>query len=89
VIEVKISKDVRPGDKLDGPFLRPAQFLAIAMIDHQTAGQAIAITAIPAAGDTAFTQPVTFVVQISDLDTFIEILRTAQRLLPNFDGGSA
>jgi len=89
MLEVKISKDVRPGDKLDGPFLRPAQFKAIAMVDHQTGGQAIAIEAIPAAGDTAFTKPVIFVVQISDLDTFIEILRTAQRLLPNFDGGSA
>ena len=89
MLEVKICKEVRPGDKLDGPFLRPAQFKAIAMIDHGTAGQAIAIEAIHAAGDPVFTKPVTFVVQISDLDTFIEILRTAQRLLPNFDGGAA
>ena len=89
MLEVKICNDVRPGDKLDGPFLRPAQFQAIALVDHQTGGQAIAIKAIPPAGDTAFTKPVMFVVQISDLDTLVEILRTAQRLLPNFDGGSA
>jgi hypothetical protein len=87
--KVQITNDVRPGDKLDGPFLRPAQFRAIALVDHQTGGQAIAIEAIPPAGDPAFTKPVIFVVQISDLDTFVETLRTAQRLLPNFDGGSA
>ena len=87
--EVKISKEVNLGDKLDGPFLRPAQFEAIALIDHATAGQAIAIKAIPAAGDPTFTEPVIFLVQISDLDTFIEIVRKAERLFPNFDGGRA
>jgi hypothetical protein len=87
--EVKISDDVRLGDKLDGPFLRPAKIQAIAIVDHEAGGQAIAIKATPAADDAAFTKPIVFLVQISDLDTFVEILRTAERLLPNFDGGTA
>lgn len=86
---MKISEDVSQGDKLEGPFLRPAQFQAIAIIDHEMAGQAIAIKAIPPDGDVAFTKPVIFLVQISDLDSFVEIVRTAQRLLPNFEGSRA
>ncbi len=86
---MKISKDVSQGDKLEGPFLRPALFQAIAIVDHEMGGQAIAIKAIPASGDVAFAEPVMFLVQISDLDSFVEIVRTAQRLLPNFEGSRA
>jgi hypothetical protein len=87
--EVQISDESSPGDKVEGPFLRPAKFEMFGMADHLTAGNAIAIRLLPYGGDVDFAKPVTVVVQVDDIEFFMRLIRTAQALMPKAEGGSA
>jgi len=87
--EIQILDAISPGDKVEGPFLRPEKFEMFGMADHATAGNAIAIRLLPYGGDTNFPKPVTVVVQVDDIEFFMRLIRTAQALMPKAVGGSA
>jgi hypothetical protein len=87
--EIQIIDTVSPGDKVEGPFLRPEKFHMFGMADHVTAGNAIAIRLLPYDGDHDFPEPVTVVIQVEDIEFFMRLIRTAQALMPKTEGGSA
>ena len=87
--EIQITDAVSPGDRVEGPLLRPEKFNMFGMADHATAGHAIAIRLVPYDGDPDFPKPVTIVIQVEDVEFFMRLIRTAQALMPKAEGGSA
>jgi hypothetical protein len=87
--EIQISDAVSPGDKVEGPFLRPEKFNMFGIADHATAGHAIAIRLVPYDGDPDFPEPVTVVIQFEDVEFFMRLIRAAQALMPKAEGGVA
>jgi hypothetical protein len=83
--DVKI-KIIVPGDRLGEQLLRPDKVQTFGMIDP-IAGEAIGIMLTPYAGDAEFTKPVTLVIPVEKIDTYIDLIRTAQQRLPKAEGG--
>ena len=87
--DVQITDSISPGDKLEGPFLRPDKIRTLGVIDPLSGDEAIAVILAPQAGDLHFEKPVTLLVPLQKIEFFIKLIRTAQALLPNTDGGKA
>ena len=87
--EVQITNSISPGDRVEGPFLRPDKVRTFGVIDPVSGDPAIAVILAPHDGDPDFQKPVTVLVPLGKLEFFIKLIRTAQALLPKSDGGSA
>jgi hypothetical protein len=85
--ELKV-KILAPGDKLGGQLFRPDQVQTFCMLDP-IAGEAVGIVLTPYEGDQQFSDPVTIVIPVEKIETFIELIRTAQERLPKAEGGVA
>lgn len=79
-------KIVTPGDRLASQMLRPDKVQTFGMIDP-ISGEAIGIMLVPFEGDAEFSEPVTLVIPVEKIDTYIELIRTAQQRLPKTEGG--
>jgi len=74
-----------PGDRIGGQLLRPDKVQTFGMIDP-ISGEAIGIMLTPYDGDEQFSKPVTLVIPVEKIDTYIELIRTAQQRLPKTAG---
>ena len=83
--EVKMNI-MAPGDRIGGQLLRPDKVQTFGMIDP-ISGEAIGIMLTPYDGDEHFSSPVTLVIPVEKIDTYIELIRTAQQRLPKAEGG--
>jgi hypothetical protein len=77
-----------PGDRIGGQLLRPDKVQTFGMIDP-ISGEAIGIMLTPYDGDEQFSKPVTLVIPVEKIETYIELIRTAQQRLPKAEGGVA
>ena len=87
MVEVKMNI-MAPGDRIGGPLLRPEKVQTFGMIDP-ISGEAIGIMLTPYDGDEQFSKPVTLVIPVEKIETYIELIRTAQQRLPKAEGGVA
>jgi len=87
MVEVKMNI-MAPGDRVGGQLLRPEKVQTFGMIDP-ISGEAIGIMLTPHDGDEQFSNPVTLVIPVEKIETFIELIRTAQQRLPKTEGGIA
>ena len=85
---MQLTNIVSPGDRVDGLILRPDQVQTFGMIDP-IAGEAVAVMLTPYDGDVGFSKPLTVVIPVEKIETFIELIRTAQQRLPKAEGGVA
>ena len=85
MVEVKMNI-MAPGDRIGGHLLRPDKVQTFGMIDP-ICGEAIGITLTPYDGDEQFSNPVTLVIPVEKIETYIELIRTAQQRLPKAEGG--
>ena len=83
--EIQITDAISLGDKVEGPFLRQANFELFGMADHVTAGNGIAIRLLPYVGDTNCPRPATG----DDIEFFMKLIRISQALMPKTEGGFA
>ena len=83
--EVKMNI-MAPGDRIGGQLLRPDKVQTFGMIDP-ISGEAIGIMLTPFDGDAQFSNPVTLVIPVEKIETYIELIRTAQQRLPKTEGG--
>ena len=82
--EVKM-KIVAPGDRIGGQLQRPDKVQTFGMIDPMS-GEAIGIMLTRHDGDEQFRNPVTVVIPVEKIETYIELIRTAQQRLPKTAG---
>lgn len=87
--EVQITNTISPGDRVEGPFLRPDKIRTLGLIDPISGDQTIGIIITPHAGDPDFTMPVTLLVPLEKLELYIKLIRTAQALQAKTGVGSA
>ena len=87
--EVQITNRISPGDKVEGPFLRPDKIRTLGVIDPVSGDQAIAVIMAPHSGDLKFPKPVTLLIPLEKLELYIKLIRTAQALQARTGGGSA
>lgn len=87
MVEVKMNI-MAPGDRIGGQLLRPDKVQTFGMIDP-ISGEAIGIMLTPYDGDEQFSSPVTLVIPVEKIETYIELIRTAQQRLPKAEGGVA
>lgn len=83
--EVKMNL-MAPGDRIVGQLLRPDKVQTFGMIDP-ISGEAIGIMLTPYDGDEQFSDPVTVIIPVEKIETYIELIRTAQQRLPKAEGG--
>ena len=67
--EVKMNI-MAPGDRIGGQLLRPDKVQTFGMIDP-ISGEAIGIMLTPFDGDEQFSKPVTLVIPVEKIDTYI------------------
>ena len=87
MVEVKMNI-MAPGDRIGGQLLRPDKVQTFGMIDP-ICGEAIGIMLTPYDGDEQFSNPVTLIIAVEKIETYIELIRTAQQRLPKAEGGVA
>jgi len=85
MVEVKMNI-MAPGDRISGHLLRPDKVQTFGMIDP-ISGEAIGIMLTPHDGDEQFRNPVTLVIPVEKIETYIELIRAAQQRLPKAEGG--
>jgi hypothetical protein len=87
--EIEITDSVSPGDKIEGPLLRPDKVKTFVLSDPVSGDLAIAVTILPHEGDPDFPKPIIVLVPLAKVEFFIKLIRTAQALIPTAEGGSA